>query len=98
MNKETKKKILRATTKILNRYGCWGICFTYGTWFGVEALVACQKNYQNSRIIRKACEFLISKQLPCGGWGESYLSLSNKVHMHLVLNREFVLLSIEPSI
>jgi squalene cyclase len=21
-------------------YGSWGVCFTYGTWFGVDALVA----------------------------------------------------------
>lgn len=21
-------------------YGSWGVCFTYGTWFGVEALAA----------------------------------------------------------
>ncbi len=21
-------------------YGCWGNCFTYGTWFGIEGLVA----------------------------------------------------------
>ncbi|KAJ8445208.1 hypothetical protein Cgig2_024414 [Carnegiea gigantea] len=29
-------------------YGCWGICFTYGTWFAVDALAACGRNYQNS--------------------------------------------------
>lgn len=61
------------------RYGCWGICFTYGTWFGVEGLVTCGKNYNNCPSIRKACDFLISKQLPDGGWGESYLSSKNKV-------------------
>ncbi|XAR63784.1 Lupeol synthase [Bertholletia excelsa] len=68
-------------------YGCWGICYTYGTWFAVEGLVACGKNYHNSPTLRKACEFLLSKQLPDGGWGESYLSSSNKVYTNLEGNR-----------
>nr|XP_029148847.1 lupeol synthase-like [Arachis hypogaea] len=57
-----------------------GICYTYGTWFAVEALKAVGKNYHNSASFRKACEFLLSKQLPNGGWGESYLSCPNKVY------------------
>ncbi|KAJ8753108.1 hypothetical protein K2173_017650 [Erythroxylum novogranatense] len=68
-------------------YGCWGICYTYGTWFGVEGLAACGRNYGNSPSIRKACKFLVSKQLPCGGWGESYLSSQNKVYTNLAGNR-----------
>lgn len=64
------------------RNGSWGICYTYGTWFAVEGLVACGKNYHNSPTLRKACEFFLSKQLPDGGWGESYLSSSNKVGIH----------------
>ncbi|XP_057520604.1 lupeol synthase-like isoform X2 [Amaranthus tricolor] len=68
-------------------YGCWGICYTYGTWFGVEALVACRKNCYNSVALRKACNFLISKQLPDGGWGESYLSSSHKVYTNIKGNK-----------
>ncbi len=69
------------------RYGCWGICFTYGTWFAVEGLVTCGKNYNNCPSTRKACQFLLSKQLPDGGWGESYLSSQNKVKsLNLVIN------------
>ncbi|KAK4493264.1 hypothetical protein RD792_017858 [Penstemon davidsonii] len=68
-------------------YGNWGICYTYGTWFAVEGLVACGKNYHNSPALRKACKFLLSKQLPDGGWGESYLSSSNKVYTNLQGNR-----------
>ncbi|KAF8035112.1 hypothetical protein BT93_C1216 [Corymbia citriodora subsp. variegata] len=68
-------------------YGCWGICYTYGTWFAVEGLAACGKNYRNSPTVRKACEFLLSKQLPCGGWGESYISCQNKVYTNLEGNR-----------
>ncbi|CAI0553285.1 unnamed protein product [Linum tenue] len=64
-------------------YGCWGICYTYGTWFGVEGLVACGRSYTNSLALRQACRFLLSKQLPCGGWGESYLSSQNKVYTNL---------------
>ncbi|MFS7934990.1 putative lupeol synthase [Helianthus anomalus] len=68
-------------------YGCWGICYTYGTWFAVEALVACGKTYYNSPTLRKACEFLLSKQLPDGGWGESYLTSVNKEYTNLDGNR-----------
>ncbi|KAE8665058.1 Lupeol synthase [Hibiscus syriacus] len=68
-------------------YGCWGICYTYGTWFAVEGLAACGRNYHNSPSMRKACEFLLSKQLPSGGWGESYLSSQNKVYTNLEGNR-----------
>ncbi|KAF3787560.1 Cycloartenol Synthase [Nymphaea thermarum] len=57
-----------------NRYGNWGVCFTYGTWFGIEGLVAAGMSYEDCSAIRKACKFLLSKQLPSGGWGESYLS------------------------
>lgn len=65
-------------------YGCWGICYTYGTWFAVEGLVACGRTYNNSPALRKACQFLLSKQLPnSGGWGESYLSSQNKVYLVL---------------
>jgi hypothetical protein len=62
-----------------NRYGSWGVCFTYGIWFGIKGLVAAGKNFNNSSSIRKACDFLLSKQCSSGGWGESYLSCQNKV-------------------
>ncbi|XP_072065504.1 lupeol synthase [Arachis hypogaea] len=68
-------------------YGCWGVCYTIGAWMGAEGLMACGKNYQNCRALRKACEFLLSKQLPNGGWGESYLSSVNKVYTNLPDNR-----------
>ncbi|XP_047075430.1 cycloartenol synthase-like isoform X1 [Lolium rigidum] len=69
-------------------YGCWAICFTYGTWFGVRGLVAAGRSYKNSQAIRKACEFLLSKELlPSGGWGESYLSSQDKVYTNLEGNK-----------
>ncbi|KNA06390.1 hypothetical protein SOVF_181550 [Spinacia oleracea] len=68
-------------------YGFWGICYTYGTWFAVEGLLRGKKNYHNSLTVHKACEFLLSKQLPDGGWGESHLSSANKVYTNLEGNR-----------
>ena len=32
------------------RYGSWGVCFTYGTWFGVEALAAMGETFENSPV------------------------------------------------
>ncbi|XP_072953251.1 cycloartenol synthase-like [Typha angustifolia] len=32
-------------------YGSWGICFTYGIWFGVKGLVAAGRTYENSSCI-----------------------------------------------
>ncbi|XP_026656493.2 cycloartenol Synthase-like [Phoenix dactylifera] len=68
-------------------YGRWGICFTYATWFGIKGLVAAGRSYDNNYYIRKACDFLLSKQLASGGWGESYLSCCNKVYTNLKGNR-----------
>lgn len=59
-------------------YGCWGVCYTYGTWFGIEGLLcAGQNGYENgnpSKAIEEACEFLLGKQRPDGSWGESFES------------------------
>ncbi|KAL3642846.1 CRISPR-associated protein 1 [Castilleja foliolosa] len=71
-------------------YGSWAVCFTYGTWFGVKGLVAAGRTFSNCAALRKACEFLLSKQLPCGGWGESYLSCQNKVYSNLEGNKSHV--------
>ncbi|XP_049366109.1 cycloartenol synthase-like [Solanum verrucosum] len=69
-------------------YGSWGVCYTYGTWFGICGLVAGGYTYENCKSIRKACHFLLSKQLqPSGGWGESYLSSQHKVYTNLEGNR-----------
>ncbi|KAK2378092.1 lupeol synthase [Trifolium repens] len=55
----------------------------------VEGLSACGKNYHNSpSFLAKGLSILdISKQLPNGGWGESYLSSQNKVYTNLEDNR-----------
>ncbi|GMJ00915.1 cycloartenol synthase 1 [Hibiscus trionum] len=65
-------------------YGSWGVCFTYGTWFGVKGLVAAGKSFNNSSSIQKACNFLLSKQLSSGGWGESsFMSKQGQVYSNI---------------
>nr|GMC58450.1 cycloartenol synthase 2-like isoform X2 [Ipomoea batatas] len=68
-------------------YGTWGVCYTYGTWFGIRGLVAGGNTYETCHGIRKACDFLLSKQLPSGGWGESYLSCQDKVYTNIEGNK-----------
>jgi squalene cyclase len=75
------KKLVRCCSD--GRYGNWGICYTYGTYFALKGLASVGKTYRNSRTVRKACEFLLSKQHNSGGWGESYLSCANSVNTPL---------------
>lgn len=66
-------------------YGSWAVCFTYGTWFGIEGLLACgAKGYDQGApddAIRRACEFLLSIQRSDGSWGESYRSCVEKKYI-----------------
>ncbi len=50
--------------------GSWGVCFTYGAWFGVTGLRAAGRSTDH-HCIRKARALLESKQNPDGGWGET---------------------------
>lgn len=61
-------------------YGSWGVCYLYGTFFGVSALCASGEDAQSSTAVRRACEFLLSKQRDDGSWGESYLSCQDKIY------------------
>lgn len=51
--------------------GSWGICFTYGTWFAARGLRACGAP-PTDPALRAAARFLLTKQFPDGGWGESW--------------------------
>ncbi|CAM6008775.1 unnamed protein product [Sphagnum balticum] len=81
-------------------YGSWGVCFTYGTWFGMKGLLAAGRSYETSASIRSACDFLLSKQQASGGWGESYLSCQDKVYSNLegdkshIVNTSWAMLSL----
>jgi squalene/oxidosqualene cyclase-like protein len=57
--------------------GSWGVCFTYGTWFGVSGLVAAGVS-TNDEAIQRACAFLLAHQRPDGGWGEHFTSCSSR--------------------
>ena len=66
--------------------GSWGICFTYGCRFALDALSAVGEVYVNSERVKNACGFLISKQRVDGGWGESYKVGLQFIHCELLLD------------
>uniref|UniRef100_I1NX56 Terpene cyclase/mutase family member n=1 Tax=Oryza glaberrima TaxID=4538 RepID=I1NX56_ORYGL len=70
--------------------GTWGVCFTYGAFFSVQGLIAAGRTYENSSSIRKACDFILSKQLNTGGWGESHVSNETKVYVNIKGDRAHV--------
>ena len=70
-----------------NRYGYWGICFLYGTFFTLAGLVSAGKTYDKSEAVRKAVNFFLSTQNEEGGWGESIKSCPSEVYTPLDGNR-----------
>ena len=57
--------------------GSWGVCFTYGTWFGVRGLCAAGAAIDDPALVR-ACAFLYSQQNSDGGWGEGGTSCTER--------------------
>ncbi|XP_071811982.1 lanosterol synthase-like [Apostichopus japonicus] len=81
--------------------GSWGVCFTYGTWFALEAFACMGKNYQDNTAsidVKKACSFLVSRQMEDGGWGEKFASCSERRYVQseksLVVNTSWALLGL----
>ncbi|CAD6627752.1 CEI_1a_G0023840.mRNA.1.CDS.1 [Saccharomyces cerevisiae] len=69
-------------------YGSWGICFTYAGMFALEALHTVGETYENSSTVRKGCDFLVSKQMKDGGWGESMKS--SELHSYVDSEKSLV--------
>lgn len=77
-------------------YGSWGVCFTYGTWFGVVGLVAA-KEPLTSPYIQRAVQFLVTKQNSDGGWGETFAScetMEYQTNESQVVNTAWALLTL----
>ncbi len=84
-------------------YGGWAVCFTYATWFGIEALskakgLGCYDDGLLSRAIERGCAFLTGKQKADGGWGETFESCSKMVYSEAdtsqVVNTAWALLAL----
>lgn len=80
-SKDIRQAISRATDYIIRSqridgswYGSWAICFTYGTFFALESLAHVGLTWQTSICVKRACEWLVGKQMEDGGWGEHYTS------------------------
>lgn len=63
-------------------YGSWGVCFTYAMFFAVQSLEAIGEQYESSMSVRRACEFLLAKQMEDGGWGEHHSSCVERRYIH----------------
>ena len=59
---------------------CWGIGFTYGAKFALEALSTVGETFDNSLSVRRGCNFLIRRQKKNGGWGETIQSVFDRVY------------------
>ncbi|KAG9477441.1 hypothetical protein GDO78_002701 [Eleutherodactylus coqui] len=59
--------------------GSWGVCFTYGMWFGLEAFACMGYKYSDGcPEVTRACDFLLSRQMEDGGWGEDFESCEER--------------------
>jgi lanosterol synthase len=62
-------------------YGSWAVCFTYAIWFVVEALAVVGEVWETSESVRKACIWLVDRQMADGGWGEHHTSCERKEYV-----------------
>jgi len=61
-------------------YGCWGNCFTYGCWFGIEGLTIAGEKPTSSKAIQQCMSFLLCHQNQDGGWGEDFNSCFDRAY------------------
>uniref|UniRef100_A0A671U6I8 Terpene cyclase/mutase family member n=1 Tax=Sparus aurata TaxID=8175 RepID=A0A671U6I8_SPAAU len=64
--------------------GSWGVCFTYGIWFGLEAFACMGHVYKDEDVcveVQKACQFLLDRQMSDGGWGEDFESCEQRCYV-----------------
>ncbi|XP_076975368.1 lanosterol synthase [Tamandua tetradactyla] len=64
--------------------GSWGVCFTYGTWFGLEAFACMGHVYCSGTAcaeVARACGFLLARQMEDGGWGEDFESCEQRCYV-----------------
>ncbi|KAE8382326.1 terpenoid cyclases/protein prenyltransferase alpha-alpha toroid [Aspergillus bertholletiae] len=59
----------------------WGIAYTYGTFFAMEALHCVGETYENHPVVKKGCDFILDKQKEDGGWGETIESIFSKTYV-----------------
>ena len=50
--------------------GSWGVCFSYGTWFGTLGLIAAGAS-PDDPALRSAADYLLAHQRPDGSWSET---------------------------
>jgi len=68
---QSGRRFLEAQQRVDGSWeGSWGVCFTYGTWFGILGLKAAGVP-DTAAEIERACAFLRSHQASDGSWGET---------------------------
>lgn len=96
--RRARKYILSEQREDGSWYGSWGVCFTYAIWFACSGLSALPREtvgkkgetqrfapatVEAANAMRRTIIFLLDKQRPDGGWGESYLSCQDKVYSQI---------------
>lgn len=78
--KRAAKMLLQLQREDGSFEGNWGICFTYGTYFGVAGLAAAKPRHAHERIAL-ASRYLQHLQNPDGGFGESHLACLERYYV-----------------